>query len=126
MALGVYISVPFCRTKCSFCNFASGVVSKAVYARYVERICEDIGKAEAMARQLFAVLPRDADSIYLGGGTPTVLEPAQLERIFDAVRAAFRVRPDAEMTVEIAPGTLTEEMLEALRRCAVNRVSLGV
>jgi oxygen-independent coproporphyrinogen-3 oxidase len=69
---------------------------------------------------------RQADSIYLGGGTPTVLDPAQLERIFHAARATFSVTPDAEITVECAPGTLTDEILAALRRCGVNRVSLGV
>ena len=69
---------------------------------------------------------QEVDSIYLGGGTPTVLEPAELERMFAAVRAKFRVRPDAEITVECAPGTLTPPMLESLLRCGVNRVSLGV
>jgi len=66
------------------------------------------------------------DSIYLGGGTPTVLESGQLQRMFDAVRGAFSVSQDAEITVECAPGTLTAEMLESLLRCGVNRVSLGV
>jgi oxygen-independent coproporphyrinogen-3 oxidase len=126
VALGIYISVPFCRTKCSFCNFASGVVSRAVFARYVERVCADIENgfaAESGARLGdFPVV----DSIYLGGGTPTVLDPADLERVFAAVRTKFRVRDDAEITVECAPGTMKPEMLEGLLRCGVNRVSLGV
>jgi oxygen-independent coproporphyrinogen-3 oxidase len=124
--LGVYISVPFCRTKCSFCNFASGVVSKAVYARYVGRVCDDIRNAEALAHGIGAALPGGVNSIYLGGGTPTMLDPPQVEQMFAAVRAAFRVQPEAEITVEIAPGTLSQEMLDALVRCGVNRVSLGV
>ncbi len=66
------------------------------------------------------------DSIYLGGGTPTVLEPAQLGRIFATVRAQFEVIPGAEITVECAPGTLSDPMLDCLLRCGVNRVSLGV
>ena len=126
MALGIYISVPFCRTKCSFCNFASGVVARAVFARYVERVCADIDTCNRLAVEMGAKIEREADSIYLGGGTPTVLEAAELERIFAAVRARFRVRGDAEITVECAPGTLSPAMLESLGRCGVNRVSLGV
>src|SRR5260370_38472806 len=68
----------------------------------------------------------EVDSIYLGGGTPTVLEARQLQRAFEAVRAQFSVQPDAEVTVECAPGTLGPEVVEGLLRCGVNRVSLGV
>ena len=71
-------------------------------------------------------MERAVDSIYLGGGTPTVLEGGQLEWIFSTVRRQFDVSPEAEITVECAPGTLTESMLESLLRCGVNRVSLGV
>jgi oxygen-independent coproporphyrinogen III oxidase len=124
--LGVYISVPFCRTKCSYCNFASDVFSRAVFERYVDRVCSDIANAERDANQMSGKFEREVDSIYLGGGTPTVLEPAQLQRLFDAVRSQFSVRPDAEVTVECAPGTLSSPLLEALLRCGVNRVSLGV
>lgn len=126
MPLGIYVSVPFCRTKCSYCNFASGVFSRAVFARYLDRICADIEHAGETAARMEGRLEREVDSIYLGGGTPTVLEPAGLERVFATLRRAFRVRPDAEITVEIAPGTLQPEMLEALLRCGLNRASLGV
>lgn len=124
--LGVYISVPFCRTKCTFCNFASGVVSKAAYARYVDRVLADVAGAETFAESVGAQFQRNVDSIYLGGGTPTVLESEQLTRIFDAVRNTFHVSSDAEVTVECAPGTLGADMIETLVRCGVNRVSLGV
>jgi oxygen-independent coproporphyrinogen-3 oxidase len=126
MPLGVYISVPFCRTKCSYCNFASDVFSRAVFERYVDRVCADIGNAAQIAAEMGGQLENAVDSIYLGGGTPTVLEATQLERIFGAVRSQFEVRPEAEVTVECAPGTLTPAMLESLLRCGVNRVSLGV
>ena len=126
MPLGLYISVPFCRTKCSYCNFASDVFSRAVFARYVDRVCEDMANASLVAQDVGGMLEREVDSIYLGGGTPTVLEAAQLERIFASVRTQFDVKPDAEITVECAPGTLKLEMIESLRHCGVNRVSLGV
>lgn len=126
MPLGVYISVPFCRTKCSYCNFASDVFSKGVFERYVNQVCLDVANAEKIAEEMGARFDKEVDSIYLGGGTPTVLQPAQLLRIFDAVRGRFFLTRNAEITVECAPGTLTQPILEALLQCGVNRVSLGV
>jgi oxygen-independent coproporphyrinogen-3 oxidase len=126
MPLGIYISVPFCRTKCSYCNFASDVFSRGVFERYVDRVCADIENAPQVAAEMGGQMEHAVDSIYLGGGTPTVLEAAQLERIFAAVRARFELQSDAEVTVECAPGTLTGAVLESLLRCGVNRVSLGV
>jgi oxygen-independent coproporphyrinogen-3 oxidase len=126
MPLGIYISVPFCRTKCSYCNFASDVFSRVVFERYVDRVCADIERAPQLAAEMGGKMERAVDSIYLGGGTPTVLETAQLERIFGAVRREFEVSSAAEITVECAPGTLTSAVLESLLRCGVNRVSLGV
>jgi oxygen-independent coproporphyrinogen-3 oxidase len=126
VSLGIYISVPFCRTKCSYCNFASDVFSRAVFERYVDRVCADIANAPQVATEMGGRLDRAVDSIYLGGGTPTVLEPAQLERIFATAKSQFDISPQAEITVECAPGTLTSGMLETLLRCGVNRVSLGV
>ncbi len=118
--------MPFCRTKCSFCNFASGVFSRGVFDRYVEQVCYDIAGSGEIARELGGVLGGSIDSIYLGGGTPSVLAPDQLERIFTAVRRTFEVERAAEITVECAPGTLSDEILDALLRCGINRVSLGV
>ncbi|MGB8060669.1 MAG: radical SAM family heme chaperone HemW [Candidatus Sulfotelmatobacter sp.] len=126
MSLGIYISVPFCKTKCSYCNFASDVFSRSVFARYVDRVCSDIENAEKAAAEMGGRVEPEVDSIYLGGGTPTVLEAGQLRRMFDAVRARFSVRADAEITVECAPGTLAPDVLETLLGCGVNRVSLGV
>jgi oxygen-independent coproporphyrinogen III oxidase len=126
VALGIYISVPFCRTKCSYCNFASDVFSRTAFERYVERVCADITNATQIAEKMGGEIEGVVDSIYLGGGTPTVLEAGQLERIFAAVYAKFDVRPDAEVTVECAPGTLAPPVIESLLRCGVNRVSLGV
>ncbi len=132
--LGVYISVPFCRTKCSYCNFASDVFSKSAYENYVARLLEDIGNVHQLAAEAGCALgsangdsfASTVDSIYLGGGTPSILDGAQLLRIFAAVRGQFAVTPDAEITVECAPGTLTSALIENLLQCGVNRVSLGV
>ena len=126
MPLGLYISVPFCRTKCSYCNFASGVFSRAVYARYVDRVCDDLKQAPATAAVVGGHFEAAVDSVYLGGGTPTVLPAEDLQRLFARLREHFAVAPDAEITVECAPGSLDERMLATLAVCGVNRVSLGV
>lgn len=126
MPLGIYISVPFCRTKCSYCNFVSDVFSRAVFDRYVDRVCADIEDAPKVAAEMGGQMERAVDSIYLGGGTPTVLDATQLERIFGAVRSNFEIERAAEVTVECAPGTLNASVVESLLRCGVNRVSLGV
>jgi len=126
LSLGIYISVPFCRSKCSFCNFASGVFSRAVFDRYVEQVAADIAAAGQIAERLGAPLERKVDSIYLGGGTPSVLDPDQLAALFKAARDNFDVERSAEITVECAPGTLAEPILNALLNAGVNRISMGV
>jgi oxygen-independent coproporphyrinogen-3 oxidase len=126
MTLGLYISVPFCRTKCSYCNFASDVFSRAAYENYVSRVLDDIAKASETASELGCTLPETVDSIYLGGGTPSILDPGQLRRIFRALKERFLVVSHTEVTVECAPGTLTPALIETLLECGVNRVSLGV
>jgi oxygen-independent coproporphyrinogen-3 oxidase len=120
MPLGLYVSIPFCRTKCSFCNFASGVFSRARYQEYTERVCGEIARGRELTAEPVA------DSIYFGGGTPTVLDTTQLEQIFGAIRDNFEILPETEITVECAPGTLSQIWVETLVRCEVNRVSLGV
>lgn len=126
LSLGIYISVPFCRTKCSFCNFASGVFSREVFDRYVEQVAADVAAASQIAHRLGGRMERSVDSIYLGGGTPSVLAPDQLVTLFQAVADNFDVVRSAEITVECAPGTLSQPILETLLACRVNRVSLGV
>jgi len=126
MSLGIYISAPFCRSKCTYCNFASGVFSAAQMGRYIERVCEDMAASQTLASQYKAELPGPVDSIYLGGGTPSLLPAEGLKKIFATLRQQFDVSPACEVTVECAPGTLPESVLETLVACGVNRVSLGV
>jgi oxygen-independent coproporphyrinogen-3 oxidase len=125
-ALGLYISVPFCRSKCTYCNFASGVYPASEHARYVDRLIEDLRTAGRWTARMGVELPRRVDSVYLGGGTPSLLAPELLARLFAAARAEFELEPTAEITVECAPGQLADATLEALTASGVNRVSLGV
>jgi len=126
MPLGLYISVPFCKQKCTFCNFASGVFTAAKMQAYVDRVCDDILRSDVTAGQVGGTFERAVNSVYLGGGTPTVLAPAHMTQIFGALRQGFVVAADAEITVECAPGSLSDAMLPTLLDCGVNRVSLGV
>ena len=124
--LGIYVSVPFCRAKCSFCNFASGVGGPEAIAGYVTALCEEIDVAAETAARLRASLPRCVDSVYFGGGTPSLLSPEQLGTIFAALRRGFEVEDGAEITLEAAPGQIADDVLEEAMRLGVNRVSLGV
>jgi oxygen-independent coproporphyrinogen III oxidase len=123
-SLGIYISVPFCRAKCTYCNFASGVSSVKAHEQYVARVCGDI---RGLRRRLGdAAIPELVDSIYLGGGTPSVLAPALVGELARTLRQEFAVSPDAEITLECAPGQLDDSALEAMLAFGVNRVSFGV
>jgi oxygen-independent coproporphyrinogen-3 oxidase len=92
----------------------------------VDRVCHQISSAPATAAAFGAVFDPTVDTVYLGGGTPTLLDVTHLERLFVTMRQNFRLTADAEITVECAPGTLSAPMLDALLRCGVNRVSLGI
>jgi oxygen-independent coproporphyrinogen III oxidase len=124
--LGVYVAVPFCRSKCTYCNFASGVYPSSEQQRYVDRVLQDLTDAGAWTSQAGVNLPRGVDTVYLGGGTPSLLRPNLIGRLFAALRAEFAVDPQAEVTVECAPGQLADETLAALVDAGVNRISLGV
>src|SRR6516164_9700663 len=106
MRLGVYISVRFWRSKCSYCNFASGVFSAAQMGRYIERLDADVTAAPAFAEDQGAAIPAVADTIYVGGGTPTLVQPKELKKLFFILRRQFTPAPNSEITVECAPGTL--------------------
>jgi len=124
--LGVYVSVPFCRAKCSFCNFASGVGGAEAIEQYVTALCGEIARVGESAAALGAELPRVVDTVYFGGGTPSLLEPEQMRRIFAALRAEFDIEAGAEITLEAAPGQIADAVLDEAMRLGVNRVSLGV
>ncbi len=125
-ALGVYLSVPFCRAKCSFCNFASGVSSPVAIEAYVSKLCQEIAGTPLKAARLHADLPPTVDTLYFGGGTPSLLEPQQLRRIFTALHQTFDIVAGAEITLEAAPGQIADAVLDEAQQQGVNRISLGV
>lgn len=124
--VGIYISVPFCKAKCTFCNFASGVFGADRMQQYVESLCGEIRLSHVNAGNVAALLPREVDTIYFGGGTPSLLSAQQFRQIFRHLRGEFDVAADAEITLECAPGQLADETLDELLQQGMNRISFGV
>src|SRR6266849_5309495 len=128
--LGIYVQVPFCQTKCTYCNFHTGVVSAARFAPYVACVCEEIARHQELYVAAGVALPAgiaDAvvDTIYIGGGTPSLLDPGHLRRIVDAIRDNF-VTELTEVTLEADPETVTAEKAAAWVAAGIHRVSFGV
>ncbi len=124
--LGLYFSIPFCKSKCTYCNFASGVFPASSFERYVQRLVEDLHGIRGQATRWGAALPEIVDTVYLGGGTPSLLSPEQMRQLFGAMRREFVLLPGAEITVECAPGQVEDATLAAMVESGVNRVSFGV
>jgi len=128
--LGLYVQVPFCQTKCTYCNFHTGVVSEAQFAPYVSCVCEELARHRELYRAAGIALPGAlaepvVDTVYIGGGTPSLLDPAHLARMMDAIRATFVARFE-EVTLEADPETVTAEKVAAWVAAGINRVSFGV
>jgi len=117
MSLGIYIQVPFCQTKCTYCNFHTGVVTRDRYQPYAEAVCREITKAGESPHA-------PVDTAYVGGGTPSLLDPAHLANIMDMLRESFRTEP-LEATLEADPETITPEKASAWATAGFNRISLG-
>ena len=115
--VGLYIHVPFCEAICSYCNFTRGLFDAARARRYVAAVVEEIRRASA---------PLSVDTIYFGGGTPSLLEPEEVTRIIDVCRSSFSVSGKAEITMESNPESATKERLAGYRAAGVTRLSLGV
>jgi len=123
---GIYIAIPFCKAKCSFCNFASGVFAEDRMQAYVDRVCNEICSAHQDARRQGVSVPAQFNSIYFGGGTPSLLPPGLVEQLFSVVRSQFNVLQAAEITVECAPGQVSAETLASFQANGMNRASFGV
>jgi len=116
---GIYIHIPFCRARCSYCDFATGAYEGALAEEYVRALAREIESFER------ADAYEEVDTIYFGGGTPSLLTRAQAASVLGAVHKRFRVRDDAEVTMEMNPGTVTRETARAFRAEGINRASFG-
>jgi len=118
--LEVYIHIPFCAKKCGYCDFLSGPAPVSVQGHYVEQLIEEISYQSAHYPGYKVI------SVFLGGGTPSLLLPKQVLEIMEHVRAHFELAEDAEVTIEANPGTVTMEKLEAWKMGGINRISIGL
>lgn len=125
MQIGLYVHVPFCKAKCAYCDFASVAGREDLFGRYGEAVVAELRQAADPAVHGLAE-PWIANTIYIGGGTPSVLPLRILRGILGAVRAGHAPAADAEITIEVNPGTVDRAGLLALRELGVNRVSIGV
>jgi oxygen-independent coproporphyrinogen-3 oxidase len=116
-AAGLYVHIPFCSSRCSYCDFATGLYQSELAERYVYGLVEEIKTSQHAGENV--------DTIYFGGGTPSLLAPAQLERILAALYDNFKIAADCEITLEINPGSAAPEKLRAFRSLGVNRASFG-
>ncbi len=118
--LELYIHIPFCLRKCKYCDFLSAVSTKDQRQDYVESLCRKIRSYKDLAKVSLV------SSIFLGGGTPSILTGQQVRAIFEAIRDTFCLREDAEISMEMNPGTVTRDKLTAYKACGINRLSIGL
>src|ERR1043166_1477700 len=116
-ATGLYVHIPFCSSRCSYCDFATGLYQSELAERYVSALIEEIRTSRYTGASV--------DTIYFGGGTPSLLAAAHLDRILATLTAQFKIDKSSEITLEINPGSVTREKLAAFRNLGVNRASFG-
>lgn len=114
----IYLHIPFCRQRCHYCDFATGLGTEAQIAEYVQVLCQEIAATPTGEQAI--------ETIFFGGGTPSLLSGEQLQRIMDSLRQHFRIDPQAEISLEANPGTTSLDNWYAYRAAGINRVSLGV
>ena len=120
MELGMYVHIPFCRSKCYYCDFASSARDQSHYQPYVDALIK-----EMRAYRNMTIEPLTIKTLFIGGGTPSVLPPILLGKILRAINENFIIAKDAEYTMEANPGTLSVEKLEIMKAHGINRISMG-
>lgn len=118
--MGIYLHIPFCVKKCGYCDFLSATATAKTRQTYVNQLIKEIGAAA----ETYGNIP--ITTVFIGGGTPSILLPQQMQALFLQLRDSFLILPDAEITVECNPGTLDAEKLQAYRQSGVNRLSIGL
>jgi len=118
LMLGLYLHIPFCAAICNYCNFNRGLLDEPLRRRYVDALVAEVRGAEGPGEPV--------DTIFFGGGTPSLLTPVEIDRLLSACRDRFAVTADAEITLEANPETVNPEALDGFRAAGVNRLSYGV
>src|SRR5213596_373211 len=133
MPAGVYIHIPFCKSRCSYCDFATDIYRDAAWVdRYADALCAEISRFSTTPSPEAGATPPNqggeliTNTIYFGGGTPSLLTPGQIEKVLNAINLKFEISNDAEITMEMNPATVTPATLAGYRSLGVNRASVGV
>ncbi len=121
MDIGIYLHIPFCRHRCAYCDFNTYAGQDEHISAYVAALCRELEQVAAAAPTTL-----QAETIFFGGGTPTLLTPQQIECLLNTIAQAYALNPQAEITLEANPETITQTDLQALRHLGVNRLSFGV
>ncbi len=116
--LGIYIHIPFCKSKCSYCDFISFANKEKKVEKYIECLKKEIKNKE--------VDNCIVDTIYIGGGTPSFIESKYIKEILELVKSRFKIKEEAEITIEVNPGTVNEEKLKDYKKMGINRISIGL
>ena len=119
--LGIYVHIPFCVSKCVYCDFLSSPQTDEVKARYINALCQSIRADETNERRKLPV-----NSVFFGGGTPSLIKTELLLSILDSIKDRYNLTEDAEITIEANPGTVNLEKLKAYRDAGINRISFGI
>lgn len=114
----LYVHIPFCAKKCAYCDFYSHPADEAQMDAYIEEVLEEIS--------LSPFAGREASSVFFGGGTPSIVKSSHIVTVLEKLRQAFRIREDAEISIEVNPGTVTREKLRAFRKAGISRLSVGL
>ncbi len=116
--LGIYIHIPFCKSKCSYCDFTSFANKEKIIEKYIECLKKEIKNKESNNCII--------DTIYIGGGTPSFIESKYIREIVETIKSKFKIKQEAEITIEINPGTVNEEKLKDYKKTGINRISIGL
>ena len=118
--LDIYIHIPFCIRKCAYCDFLSAPADEKTIETYVEKLIDEIHAHDASNRENMVT------TIFFGGGTPSLLNGSQMQKVMGALRENFEISKDAEISMEANPGTVTKEKLSAYKEAGINRISFGL
>ncbi|MCI8362030.1 MAG: oxygen-independent coproporphyrinogen III oxidase [Clostridia bacterium] len=116
--LGIYVHIPFCKSKCSYCDFTSFANKEKIIEKYIECLKKEIKNKESNNCII--------DTIYIGGGTPSFIESKYIKEIVETIKSKFKIKQEAEITIEINPGTVNEEKLKDYKKTGINRISIGL
>ena len=120
--LGIYVHIPFCKKKCKYCDFISFSCDEEIYTKYVEALINEIKNT---SKNIISSI-HEVSTIYIGGGTPSLIDSKYIEEIIETIYQNIRVAGNAEITIEVNPGTVTSEKLETYKKLGINRLSIGL